>query len=80
MQVTIKAFGITREIVNGREITLEMPEGTTVADLKKILYQRFPRLEALSSLFIAINAEYAQDEHLLKQGSEVALIPPVSGG
>jgi molybdopterin synthase sulfur carrier subunit len=75
----IKAFGITREIFGGKELVIEVP-GTSVQELRTILYQQYPRLTGLRSLLIAVNNEYASEEDLLAETDEIALIPPVSGG
>ncbi|WP_417452883.1 molybdopterin converting factor subunit 1 [Kiloniella sp.] len=37
-------------------------------------------LEKRDLLRIAINQEYADPEHVIKPGDEVALFPPVTGG
>ncbi|MEO1437005.1 MAG: MoaD/ThiS family protein [Bacteroidota bacterium] len=29
---------------------------------------------------IAVNTEYAMDDHLLKESDEIVIIPPVAGG
>lgn len=75
----IKAFGITKDLLGGRETFIET-QGQTVADLRAALHSRFPELLGLRSLFIAVNNDYADDEILLKPSDEIALIPPVSGG
>ena len=75
----IKAFGITRELLGGREATIEI-EGTTVGDLRAALQDRFPQLMGLRSLLIAVNNDYAEDEVDITTSDEIALIPPVSGG
>ena len=79
MQLTIKTFGITSDIMNGKNVTMELA-GTTVADLRKALSAKYPSLDKLNSLFIAVNRAYAEDATTLKETDEVALIPPVSGG
>ncbi|HEY3430774.1 MAG TPA: MoaD/ThiS family protein [Cyclobacteriaceae bacterium] len=80
MKCKIKAFGISKDIVGGKLVELEVPEGKSVADLKKELFEKYPDFNALKSLYIALNNEYADDHALLKEGDEIALIPPVSGG
>ena len=75
----IKAFGIAREIMGGREVLIEF-EGQTVAALKLELEQRFPSLLSLRSYFIAVNNVYAADNTELGPNDEIAIIPPVSGG
>lgn len=80
MKCRIKAFGIAREIIGKREFELDLPEGTTVGELKSSLYTSYPRLEALKSLFIAVNEAYAEAHVPLNDQDEIALIPPVAGG
>lgn len=75
----IKAFGITKDILGGREIVVEADAGT-VADLRQYLNSRYPRLTGLKSLLIAVNSSYAEDARPLEESDEIALIPPVSGG
>ena len=79
MQLTIKTFGITSEILNGKTVTFEIP-GNTVGDLRKELAKQYPKLDKLNSLFIAVNRAYAEDNIELTEADEIALIPPVSGG
>ena len=80
MKCRIKAFGISREIVGGRFLDWEMPDGSTVSDLKDDLFKKYPSFSELRSVYIAINNEYADEHVTLKEGDEIALIPPVSGG
>ena len=80
MQCKIKAFGISKEIIGSGLFEMEVPEGHTISDLKKALIKKYPTFESLKSLYIAVNNEYAPEHALLKDGDEIALIPPVSGG
>jgi molybdopterin synthase sulfur carrier subunit len=75
----IKAFGVTRDLLGGRDTIIEI-RGTTVGELRQELSERFPELLDLKSLFIAVNNDYADDDLALKPTDEIALIPPVSGG
>ena len=60
---------------------LEVAEGSTVADLRSVLSERYPRLGgALPTMRFAVNEEFAVDDTVLHGGDAVALIPPVSGG
>lgn len=79
MKYKVKAFGITKDILGGREMTVEV-EGQTVADLRATLQQKYPRLAGLRSLMVAVNEMYADDITRLQETDEIALIPPVSGG
>jgi molybdopterin synthase sulfur carrier subunit len=75
----VKAFGITKEIIGTKESVFEV-EATTVEELKKFLFTKYPKLSGLKSLFIAVNHSYAEDGQTLHEADEIALIPPVSGG
>ncbi|MBA4145819.1 MAG: molybdopterin synthase sulfur carrier subunit [Cytophaga sp.] len=79
MKYTVKTFGITKDILGDRLVTIEV-KGNTVADLRKHLNESYPSLAELQSLFIAVNKKYAEDHIALTETDEIALIPPVSGG
>ena len=80
MEVKIELFGITREIVGASRIGFELPSPATVHVLLEQLRKRYPRLQGLSSLAVAVNSEYAAQDVVLAENDEIALIPPVSGG
>ena len=75
----LKAFGITKEIIGAKESVVEV-EAATVEELKKFLFNKYPKLSGLKSLFIAVNHNYATDGQTITETDEIALIPPVSGG
>lgn len=77
--ITIKLFGITREIVGSPILNIEEPI-STVGELKEFILQAYPKIKALNSLLIAVNSEYAENEKVINSTDEIALIPPVSGG
>jgi molybdopterin converting factor subunit 1 len=79
MQLKLKAFGIARDLVGAHEVDFRT-RGTTVGELKQEILARYPAFGTLSSFRIAVNLEYAFDEAPIREGDEVVLIPPVSGG
>jgi molybdopterin converting factor subunit 1 len=79
MKYKVKAFGVTKDILGGKEMVVEVA-GQTVADLRKQLLTDYPKLEGLRSLMIAVNNTYADQTDMLQENDEIALIPPVSGG
>jgi molybdopterin converting factor subunit 1 len=80
MKCKIKAFGISKDIIGNKVLELELPEGSTVMDLKKQLFEKYTAFSDLKSLYIALNNDYAEEKMVLKEGDEIAIIPPVSGG
>lgn len=81
--MTILLFGITKDIVGNATLSLSHSETKslqTAGQLKDYLKETYPDMHNLSSLAIAVNSEYAQDEDPIAENDEIAIIPPVSGG
>lgn len=78
----ILLFGIAKDIVGQSSFHFGKEEilPTTVSELKEKLKGTFPEFQKLSSLAVAVNSTYAEDNEVLKKGDEIAIIPPVSGG
>ncbi len=63
------------------EAAVDAPDGCTAGALLPLLAAAHPGLEALfPSLQLAVNQRYAARDAPLRDGDEVALIPPISGG
>lgn len=81
MQVRVLFFGILRELVQSPERLLDLPEQASVNDLLALCQaQTSKQSEIWMRLAVAVNREYAVRSHMLHEGDEVALLPPVSGG
>ncbi len=78
--MNILAFGAVKEILGDTSITVSLDNNERVGILITRLETQFPQLKQLSSFMIAVNGEYANADTIIKQGDEVAIIPPVSGG
>jgi molybdopterin converting factor subunit 1 len=81
MTATVMLFAAARDHAGAESIVLDLPDGATVADLRREMLRRFPLLERLlRGSAIARNQEYAQDSDRINPTDELAVIPPVSGG
>ena len=81
MRVRVLFFGMLKEFAGRASDTLDIPEGSSVTDVLKHYESQIPRLkEALPSLALAVNQQYAGTDTKLRSDDEVALLPPVSGG
>ncbi|MGC4033839.1 MAG: MoaD/ThiS family protein [Tepidisphaeraceae bacterium] len=77
----MKCFALARDLTGYAERTIEMPEGSTAGDVLAAVVATAPQLSPHANrLALAVNLEYVGRETVLKDGDEVALIPPVSGG
>lgn len=77
MRAKLLLFGIAKDIIGQSELELTLQPATDVAALKRTLAERYP---ALPSFMLAVNAEYAPDELVIRPRDEIAVIPPTSGG
>ena len=76
IHVRVRLFASLRELAGRREQSLDLADGATVADVWPAL-----RLGAApAGLAHAVNRGYVEPSAPLRDGDEVALIPPVSGG
>jgi molybdopterin synthase catalytic subunit len=83
MRVQVIPFGVLKDWLGATATTVELPDGATVAVLLERLRGALPAGAAagvLGSIAVSVNAEYAQAAHILHDGDEVGLLPPVSGG
>jgi molybdopterin converting factor subunit 1 len=81
MQVSIQLFAAARDRVGRSSIEVELPERATVGELRRGLATGFPVLaDIVPRAMLAVDTEYARDDVTLRPSSEIALIPPVSGG
>ncbi len=80
MNLTLTAYGIAKDIIQGRTTTLEVEGPTTLAQVKAVLCERYPSFQELASLAIAVNATYQADDFVVQAHDELVIIPPVSGG
>lgn len=80
MNVRVVLFAKPRELVGKPNVDLALPAGATAADAWNQLSTRYDLGPLPRSFRCAVNSEYAGWEAALKDGDELAVIPPVSGG
>ena len=81
MRIRVLFFGVLKDLTGISSDSPELPENSTVADVLDHYEHKLPRIrEFMSSIAMSVNQQYASPEVRLKNGDEVALLPPVSGG
>jgi molybdopterin converting factor small subunit len=81
VQIPIHFYSYFRDLTGCAETTVEVPAAATLGALHEQLMARFPRLAAMKkSTLLAVGVEYQSRDYVLKEGEEVSLFPPVSGG
>lgn len=81
MKLRVLFFASVADLAGARSLSLA-PEGPmTVGELRKQLETERPRLAGnLGKCASAVNSQVSGPERKLKDGDEVAFLPPVSGG
>ena len=81
MKVKVLLFASLRDLAEADRITVELAENASVTDLLDSIAQQHPLLkERVAMTRVAIEDRFCTGEDPIPPGSELALIPPVSGG
>ncbi|MCR9097635.1 MAG: molybdenum cofactor biosynthesis protein MoaE [bacterium] len=81
MKIHLLLFGSLRESIGESRLEVDLPDGSTLADLRSWLAERSELVEKLGErLAASINMEVADLSDALEDGDEVAFLPPVAGG
>ncbi len=81
IKVTLRLFGSLREALGESSRVVELESGSRVLDLRDWLAERSPLVDQLGGrLAASVNLEIAELERELRDGDEVAFLPPVAGG
>jgi molybdopterin converting factor subunit 1 len=79
--IHVRLFAGLHDLVGKRDLVLAMPAGATIGQLRDRLGEEYPIVQPfLTTLVCAVDEEYVPPEHVLSEGDDVALIPPISGG
>ena len=81
MKVHIQFFSRLRDLAGVSEIEIDLPAGSTPADLLELLYLRTPALRSWDkSILIAAGVEFVGREYVLQPDDQISIMPPVQGG
>ena len=81
MSIRVLFFASLADIVDGRECSVESTEVTDVISVFNRFAAEFPAMEThRASILFALNSEFTRPEAPVRDGDEIAFLPPVSGG
>ena len=81
MKIQVQFFSRLRDLAGQSETEIEVPEGTTAADLLEMLYNRTPALRDWDkSILIGSGVEFVGRDYVLKPEDQISIMPPVQGG
>jgi MoaD family protein len=81
MKVRVQFYAQLRDLVGMRQLDVDLAEGVTVRDLLEQIYAQQPKLRAHDkSILIGAGVEFVDRNYKIRQGDEIAIMPPVQGG
>lgn len=81
MQIRVQFYSYFKELTGCAETTETLAPGATLGALHDQLMTRFPKLGAMKkSTLLAVGVDYQARDHVLLDGDDVSLFPPVQGG
>lgn len=81
MGIRVLFFASLADVVGMRETSLDAADLPDVKSVFARFEEKHPRLaEFRKSILYAVNSEFAEPDAEVKDGDEVAFLPPVSGG
>ncbi len=82
--ITVRLFGMTKSLAGNQDsISLEAVNGKKVKDLVELLSAGYPLIGELihkKKVLVSVNQEIAHEETEIRDGDEIALLPPFAGG
>lgn len=81
--ITVKYFANLKQIAGKDEDQFDISEGTTLEQLSELIGQSVPQLGAMvreKKVMISVNYDMVPLDTVVRDGDEVALLPPFSGG
>jgi len=81
MKASIKVFALARQLAGQDQIQVDLPDGATVAHLRRAIAEQHPALaELVRRALFALDSDYAREDTPIAPGADLACVPPVSGG
>lgn len=82
--VTVRLFGMTKMLAeNQATLSLALPQGRRVKDLVAVIEAAYPKIGELlqkKKVLVSVNQDIAHEDLEVKDGDEIALLPPFAGG
>lgn len=81
MNIHLQFYGQLRDIAGISKLNVDVREQATVAELLKKVYELRPALRAHDKhILIGAGVNFVERDHVLREGEEIAIMPPVQGG
>jgi molybdopterin converting factor small subunit len=81
MKVRVQFYAQLSDLLEMRQLDIDVAEGSTIRDLLEQVYVQQPKLRLHDkSILIGAGVEFVDRNYRLKPGEEISVMPPVQGG
>ncbi|MER5174540.1 MAG: molybdopterin converting factor subunit 1 [Candidatus Nitrosocosmicus sp.] len=81
IHITILYFASVKDATGLRMEAIELPRDTSIEKLLTKISLTYPNIQSILNIIqISVNYKVVNMDTILKDGDEVALLPPISGG
>jgi molybdopterin converting factor subunit 1 len=81
MRVKVRLFAQLRDLAGGGDFDCAVEAPASVQDVWRAIVRDHPALASFTrAMSTAVNLEYVRPDTPVRDGDEVAFLPPVSGG
>lgn len=83
MTVNVRFFAVLKGLVGKSELSLDVEKGSSFGQILGKLKTDFPALDKImreGKILVSVNQDVVGDEYLLRDGDEIAFLPPFAGG
>ena len=81
VNITVRLFALAKQLAKSDTLVISVAAPVTVRDVRRTIGETCPALSGLmGQMLFAVDSEYASDDMQVSTQSDVACIPPVSGG
>jgi len=81
MKVRLQFYAQLRDLLEMRELEVDVAEGSTIRDLLEQVYAQQPKLRPHDkSILIGAGVEFVDRNYRLSPEEEISIMPPVQGG
>jgi molybdopterin converting factor small subunit len=81
MKIHLQFYAQLRDLAGVSTLNVDLREGATVADLIEKIYDLKPALRSHDrSILVGSAVDFVERDHVLREGEEIAIMPPVQGG
>ena len=81
--ITVKYFASLRTVAGKEEEQFDLGSETTLEKLSDEISKTAPKISEMirgNNLMVSVNLDVVQSDAIIKDGDEVAFLPPFSGG